>query len=114
MATTGWLFAAGFHSGNLCQIRWEIVRRKSLNIHFDQADERTPEVWFCRSAAIDNYADSRDDTTVGGNDVDCLLHAAVAGDDVFNYDESLVGRDLKTAAQNKLAIFFFNEDVAFA
>ena len=34
------------------------------------------------------------------HDVDCLLHAPAAGNDVFDHNEFLVGRNLKTAAQN--------------
>ena len=48
------------------------------------------------------------------NDVDCFLHASTARDDVFDDDKFFVRRNLKTAAQNKFAIFFFDKDVAFA
>jgi hypothetical protein len=48
------------------------------------------------------------------NDVDRFLDAATAGDDVLDDDEFFIRRNLKIAAQNKFAIFFFDKDVAFA
>jgi len=48
------------------------------------------------------------------NDVDCFLDAPTAGHDIFDDDEFFIRRNLKTASQNKFAIFFFDKDVAFS
>jgi len=108
------LFAARLDGGDCGEIGREIVRGKVLNIHFDQADERTTEIWFHLSASIDNHADCGNDTAVGANDIDCFLNATSAGDNVFDDDEVFIRRDLKAAAQDKFAILFFDKDVAFA
>jgi hypothetical protein len=47
------------------------------------------------------------------HNVDCFVDTAAAGDDVFCDDELFVRPNLKTASQNKSAVFFFHEDVAF-
>ena len=51
---------------------------------------------------------------MGVHDIDRLLHAASAGDDVFDYNKSFVGRNLKTAAQNEFAFLFLHKNMAFA
>ena len=51
---------------------------------------------------------------MGANNVDTFLHSPAAGDDVFDHYESFVRRNLKTAAQNKFALLFFDKDVASA
>ena len=66
------------------------------------------------AAAIDNHADCRDDAAMGAHDIDCLLHAAAAGDDVFDHNEFLVRQNLKTAAQDEFAFVFLRKNVAFA
>ena len=114
MATTLWLSAPGLNGRALREIGWEFVCRKCLNIHFHQAHEGTTKIRFRVAAAIDNYGDCGDDPTMRANDVDCLLHSPAARDDVFYYDESFARRNLKTAAQNKFTVFFFDKDVAFA
>ncbi len=48
------------------------------------------------------------------HDIERLLHAATAGDDVFDHNEFLVRRNLKTAAQNEFAFLFLHKNVAFA
>jgi len=98
--------AARLHGGDFGQIGREIVGGEGFDIHFDQAHERTTKIRFGCAAAIDNHADSGDDTTVGVDDVDCFLHAAAARDDVFDNNESLVRRNLKAAAENQFAFVF--------
>jgi len=107
------LFTTWLNGGDSYQIGREIVCGKRLNIHFGQTDERTAEVWFRITAAVDNHADCGNGSAVGANDVDCFLHASAARHDIFDHDEFFVGRNLETAAQGELAIFFFNKDVAF-
>ena len=114
VATAEALFATRLDGGDFGKIGREIVRGKVLNIHFDQADERTTEIWFHFSASINNHADRGNGAATGENDIDCFLNAAAAGDDVFDDDEFFIRRDLKAAAQNKFAILFFDKDVAFA
>ena len=108
------LFAARFSGGDFGEIWWEIICGECLDIHFDQAHEWAAEIRFSCAASIYNYADSRDDAAMRTHDVDCLLHAASACDDVFDHDEFLVRRNLKTAAQNEIAVIFFDKDMAFA
>ena len=48
------------------------------------------------------------------HDIDRLLHASAAGDDVFDHNESFVRQNLKTAAQNEFAFLFLYKNVAFA
>jgi hypothetical protein len=66
------------------------------------------------AAAIKNHADCANNPAMRTNDVDCFLHASTAGHDIFDDDEFFIRRNLKTASQNKFAIFFFDKDVAFA
>ncbi len=48
------------------------------------------------------------------HDIDCLLHASSASDDVFDNNEFLVGRNLKTATQNEFTFVFLHKNMAFA
>jgi hypothetical protein len=48
------------------------------------------------------------------NDIDCFLYAAAASNNIFDDDEFFLRRNLKTAAQDKFAIFFFDKDMTFA
>src|SRR5256885_939969 len=94
-------FAAGFYCWDFCQIGWQLVRSKSFDIHFDQADEWATEVGFRLTASIDNYAHRIDDTAARTNDIDRFLDAAPAGDDILDDDKSFLRRNLKTATQGK-------------
>ncbi len=67
------------------------------------------------AAAIDDDADCCHHATLGADDVDCLLDAPAAGDDVFGDDEALVRRDLETAPKDEAAFrVFLGEDVTLA
>ena len=48
------------------------------------------------------------------HDIERLLHASAAGDDVFDHNKSFVSRNLKTPAQNEFAFLFLHKNVAFA
>ena len=109
-----YLFAARFNGGNLGEIRREIVRGERLDIHFDQAHKRAAEVRLGCTASIHNHADRCDDTAMRAYDIDCLLHAASASDDVFDHNEPFVRRNLKTAAQNEFAFVFLCKNMAFS
>ena len=82
------LFAARFNGGDFGEIWREFVCGECLDIHFDQAHKRTAKVRFGCTASIDNHADCRDDAAMRVHDIDCLLHASAAGDDVFDHNES--------------------------
>jgi hypothetical protein len=112
--TPSTLFTARLDGGDPGEIGWEIVRGKILDVHFDQTHKRTAEVRFGCPASIHNHADCRDDAAMRVNDIDCFLHAAAAGDDVFDDHEFLAVRNLETAAQNELAFVFLDKNVALA
>ena len=84
------LFAAGFNGRHSGKVSRQIIRWEILNRHFDQAHERAFKIRFCIAAAIDNHADCGDDAAMRVHDIDCLLHASAAGDDVFDQNEFLV------------------------
>src|SRR5207249_12043445 len=92
----------------------EFVGGERLDIHYDYAHKRTAKIWFGCAAAIHNHADCRDDATMHAHDVDCLLHASAASDDVFDHNEFLVRQNLKTAAQYEFAFVFLHKNMAFA
>ena len=108
------LFAAGFNGWDFSEIGREVVGGKSLHIHFDQAHKRTTKIWFACAASIYNHADRGNDAAVRVHDIDCLLHATSARDDVFDHKESLLRQNLKTAAQNEFAFIFLYKNVALA
>jgi hypothetical protein len=108
------LFAARFESRNAGKVGRKMVRGIRLHIHLNQAGERAAEVRPLPAAAIDDHAYARNLPAMRQDDVDRLLHAAAAGDDVFGYDKSLVRRDLKTASQDQAARLFFRKNVAFS
>jgi hypothetical protein len=108
------LLAAGFDGGDGDQVRGKIVRGEGLDVHFDQTNEWTTEVRALSATAIDDHADSGDDTAPLADDVDCLLHATAARNDIFRDDEPLVRRNLETAAQDQSAALFLREDMTFA
>src|SRR5215510_10063754 len=112
--STFFLFTARLYSGDLSEIRRELIRSKVLDIHFDQADKRTAEVRLGCTASIYNHSDCRDDAAMGMHDVDCFLHASATSDNVFDDDEFLVRRNLETAAQNEFAFVFLYKNVPFA
>ncbi len=114
VATNFVLLATRFNSGDFGEIWWEIVCGERLDIHFDQAHERTAEIRFGCAASIDDHADCRDDAAVRVHDIDCLLHAPSAGNDVFDHNEFLVRRNLKTTSQNEFAFVFLDKNMAFA
>jgi hypothetical protein len=90
-----------------------VVGCESLDVHFDQADERTTVIRPLAPAAIDNDADAGDFAAVGVDDIDRFLHAPTASHDVFGHNEPFVRPNLETAPQDEAAGFFLNEDVAF-
>src|SRR5882762_1661234 len=108
------LLAAGLNDRNFCEIRREIVGRKVFNTHLGEAHERTAEIGFRFTAAIDNHSDCGDDTTMCADDIDCFLHASATCHHVFDNDELFTRRNLKTAPQDELALVFFHKDVVFA
>src|SRR5206468_10056 len=108
------LFATWLNGGNSYQIRRQVVGRKRLDVHFNQANEWAAEIWFRSTAAIDNHPDCGNHASVRANDIDRLLHASAARDNVFNHDEFFVRRNLKAAAEDKFAVFFFDKDMRFA
>jgi hypothetical protein len=105
------LLATGFDSGNASQIRWHLIGREGLHIHFDQADEWAPEIWPLAAAAIDDDADACDMAAVRPHNIDRFLDSATASDDVFGHDEPFVRPDLETA-QHEAAGVFLDENVA--
>src|SRR5437016_931485 len=115
-ATGAWLhlFASRFYGGNLSEIGRQLVRSECFHVHLNQANERTTEIWFCLSAAIDNYSDGNNNPATVAHDVDRFLDAAAACHDIFHDQEFFPIIDLESAAQNELAIFFFDKDVTFA
>jgi hypothetical protein len=66
------------------------------------------------AAPIENHADCGNNSAMCTHDVDCFLDASTLGHDVFDDDEFFIRCNLKTASQNKFAVFFFDKDVAFA
>src|SRR5439155_16171053 len=86
-------FAAGFYCWDFRQIGWQLVRSKSFDVHFDQADEWATEVRFRLAASIDNYAHRIDDTAARTDDIDRFPDATAAGDDILDDDKSLLRRN---------------------
>ena len=60
-------------------------------------------------AAVHERRDREDAPAVLLDDVDCLLDAAAARDDVLRHDHGLAGEDAE-AAQNELAVLLLGED----
>ena len=85
-------FAPRLHRGHRRQIRWKLVCFEVFNLQLDQTDERTTEIRFVCAAAIDDHADAGNDAAVLMHDVDRLLDASAARDDVFGDDEFFVSR----------------------
>jgi hypothetical protein len=96
------------------QIRRQIIGWKSLDCHLNQAEEWATEIRTRSAAAVDDDSDAHDFAAVLPDDVDCFLHAAAAGDDVFGYDEAFVRRNLEAAPEDEAASFLFGKDMAFA
>src|SRR4029077_9135247 len=96
------------------EIGGEFVGWERLHIHLNQAHKRTAKVRFGCAASIYNHTDCGDDASMDVHDIDCLLHAASARDNVFEHNEPFVGRNLKTAAQNEFAFHFLDKNMAFA
>ena len=107
------LFAPGLDGRNSRQIRWEAVCGIILNRHLNQADERTAKIRFRFAAPIDNHSYCRDHTAMCADDIDCFLHPSATGHHIFDKDKFFPRRNLKTAAQDELAILLLNKDVAF-
>ena len=107
------LFTTRLNGRDFSEIGRELVGGKVLNVHFDQAHKWTAEVRFGCTASIHNHGDCRDDAAVRVHDIDCLLNASSASDNVFRDDKFFVGRNLKTAAQNEFAFVFLYKNVPF-
>src|SRR5438876_9903996 len=48
------LFTTWLNGGDSCQVGREVLVGKRLNLHFCEADQRTAEVWFRVTRAVDN------------------------------------------------------------
>jgi len=107
-------FASRFYGRDFSQISWQFICRKIFHIHFDQTHERTTEIRFGFAAAIDNYADADDISAVRAHNVDRLLNATTASNDVFYHDKFFAVIDLEPATQCQLTVFFFSEAMALA
>jgi hypothetical protein len=108
------LFTAGFDGWDFREVGRQLVCGKGFHVQFHQADKGTTKIRFGLAAPVENDADCGNNPAVPTNDVDCFLDASTARYDIFSNDEFFIRRNLKTASQNKFAIFFFDEDVAFA
>src|SRR5439155_18716529 len=108
------LSAAWFDCRNSGEIGREVVGVERLDTHLDQAHKRAAKIRFGCTASIDNHAYSGDCSAVGVDDIDCLLYASTASDNIFHHDEPFICQNLKTSAQHKFAFFFFGENMAFA
>jgi len=108
------LFAPRLNSRDFRELWRQLISGKRLNGHLDEAHERTTKIGFGFTAPIDNHADRQGDTAMCADDVDCLLHASAARDDIFHNDEFFGRRNVKTAPQDELAFVFFDKDMAFA
>jgi hypothetical protein len=108
------LFTARLDRGNFSQIGWKRVRGECFDIHFDKADEGAAKVRTFPATPIYDHPDAGHLSTARPHDVDSLLHAAAAGNDVFRDNEFFAGRDGEAAPQDQTASFFFDEDVSFA
>src|SRR5207247_9631285 len=106
-------FAAGVYRWDFRQIGWQLVRSKSFDVHFDQADEWATEVRFRLAASIDNYAHRIDDTAARTDDIDRFPDATAAGDDIHDDDKCLLSRNLKTPTQRKCAILCPYKNMTF-
>ena len=108
------LLASWLHCRNNRKVSGKLIRRKRLDIHFDQAHERAAKVRFLLTAAVYDHAGRGNNSAVSFYDVDCLLHAPAAGHHIFSNDEAFSFFDDESTAQDQSAIFFFDKDVAFA
>src|SRR5438105_3236777 len=108
------LFASWFDRRDPGEIGRKFFRLECLNVHFHEADEWATEVWFIGVAAVDDYADCRDNSAMLANDVDCLLNPSAARDDVLGDNKLFTLVDPKSAAQGESARFFLDKYVAFA
>jgi hypothetical protein len=104
--------AARFDGTDIRKIGGDVVGCESLNVHFDQADERTTVIGPLAPAAIDDDADAGDFPAVRMDDIDRFLDAPPTGHHVFSHNEPFVRPNLKTAPQDEAPSFFFHEDVA--
>jgi len=113
VATAEALLTPRFDGGNFGQISWQLVSGKGLDIHLDQADKWAAKVWFRLAASIENYADCGNGPAAAADNVDRFLHPSAARHDIFDNNELFIRRNLKTTAQNKFAIVFFDKNVPF-
>ena len=105
------LFAARFDRGNFGEISRKRIRFKGFHFHLDKTDKGTTEVRFLLAAAIDNHADRGNDPAVCVHDIDRLLDAPAACDNVFGDDEFFALVDRKPTSQSEAAGFFLDKDV---
>ena len=47
------------------------------------------------------------------DDIECFLHSSAASHHIFDNNELFTRRNLKTAAQDELALVLLDKDVAF-
>jgi hypothetical protein len=99
---------------NTREVGGQLVFRKCLDVHFDQAGEGAAVVWSLAPAAVNDHANPGDPSAVGSDNVHCFLDAPAASHDVFGHNESLVRPNLKTASQDETARFLFHKNMAFS
>jgi len=96
------------------QIRGQLIRRKRFDIHLHEARKRAAEISVLSAAPVYNYPHRTNYPAVLSDDINCLLHPASAGNDIFGYDEFLAFGNRKTATKNQAAGFLLNEDMPLA
>ena len=89
------------------------VRRIRREIQFQQRHERHAEFGL-PGRAINERDDGNGVGSVRLQDIQALLRAAAAGDDVFGDDDPLAGTEGKITSQHEFVVFFFNEDETYA
>ena len=85
--------------------------RVNDSIRYTKTDTFTMAIATCNQASAVSV-DMGDFTTVGAHDVDGFLNSAAFGDDIFDDQALLAGRDPEAATEDELALLLLNVDEA--
>jgi hypothetical protein len=107
--TTAWL-----DRGNSDEVGRQLICFECFHVHLHQADEGTTEIRLLHATPIDDDSGCDHVATVCRDNVDGLLDATSARNDVFRDEETLVRRNGEAAAQDEATIFFLGKNVTFA
>lgn len=103
--------AAGFGGGEGGKLGGEFIGFVGVEAELEDGDGGDVEAGLA-SAAIDEHGDGDGSAAGLADEVEALDHAAAAGDDVFDDEHFLAGREGEAAAEGERVVDLLGEDVA--